>query len=96
MAHNWKPVATTILAASTVSGQVHDQNIRTSQWGLALLLGSAISPGGSVLPSAAVELWISNVPSTSPATQTTFTDGVGKYGISVAANKSYLLKIYSK
>ena len=61
------------------------KDISTKPWGLALLKGTAIGAGGTALGSAAVQFGISGTATTSPANHTTFTDSLGRYGVTVRA-----------
>jgi len=94
---NYKPKAVTVGKASAISGTAVYKNISTSTWGLFLLKGTAVSPGGnSVLPSGGVQVWESGTLTTSPANHTTFSDVNGKYGVTCKANIGLTIKFYSK
>lgn len=94
---NYKPRNINVTTASTKSGIINVANVLTSAWALALIKGSALAPSGSVLASGAILLWSAghSADSASPD-YTTFTDGLGQFGITVKANTAYVIKFYSK
>ncbi|MBU3181563.1 hypothetical protein [Clostridium psychrophilum] len=93
---NYRPRTKAILATVVDSGIMVVQNISTSAWALALLKGTALSPTGASLASGAVAVWQSTNPTSTSADHTTFTDGQGRYGVTVKANVALKIKFYGK
>ncbi|MBU3160083.1 MAG: hypothetical protein ACREVX_16275 [Clostridium sp.] len=93
---NYRPRTKAILATVVDSGTMVVQNISTSAWVMALLKGTALSPTGTAMASGAVAVWESTNPTSTSANHTTFTDGQGRYGVTVKANVALKIKFYGK
>jgi len=93
---NYRPKANSLAATVVISGTAVLKNVSTSAWGMALLQGTAISPGGTAMASGAVDVWESTKLTTTPPSHTTFTDAVGQYGVTVKAHVALVIKFYGK
>jgi hypothetical protein len=93
---NYKPKAATVSAGNAASGRAFTQKVSTAPWVLFLLKGTALSPTGAAMPSGAVQVWESTAPTTGQADHTTFTDSLGKYGVTCKANVALTIKFFSK
>lgn len=94
---NYKPVQKDILASNNKEGIVTHLNLSTANWSLALFQGYAKSPTGSALISGAVAVWEGSTPNFSNAPgHLTFTDGSGKYGVTVKSGVKLTILYYAK
>lgn len=93
----YKP-AQNALSAVTSTTVIKTMELTTDQWGLALLQGIAKAPAGTMLPSAAVMLWPTTVSTTAQSVTNayaiTFTDGEGRYGVTIKTGTAYRIKVY--
>ena len=93
---NYRPTSKAITASVDVSGTMVVTNVSTAAWQMALLKGTALSPTGGAMASGAVAVWESTNPTSTVANHTTFTDGQGRYGVTVKANTQLKVKFYGK
>ncbi|APM39747.1 hypothetical protein [Clostridium kluyveri] len=91
---NYRPKAVTVAASLADSGTSYTKDISTSTWGMFLLRGTALSPTGAAMQSGAVQVWESTAPTTEEAQHTTFTDAVGRYGVTCKANVALVIKFF--
>ncbi|MGL5152393.1 MAG: hypothetical protein ACRC7N_17690 [Clostridium sp.] len=92
---NYRPFAVTIANTVLTSGASHNGDAQFTEWGLALLFGTAIW-SNTQLGSIAILIWESTAPTTGNPTHTTFTDPAGKFGVTVSANKPLTIKAFAK
>lgn len=93
---NYRPKVNTVTAANNDSGTIVAKDLSTTTWGLALLKGTAEGAGGTTLGSASVLVWESGTATTAAANHTTFSDAIGRYGVTVRANYGLVIKAYSR
>jgi len=93
---NYRPRTKALAASVDHSGVMIVTNVSTSAWAMALLKGTALSPTGTEMASGAVAVWESTNPTSTSANHTTFTDGQGRYGVTVRANTALKIKFYGK
>lgn len=91
---NYKPLAVQVAAAAIASGTEVNRDAQFTTWKLALLEGTALSLGNGPMASIAILVWESGDATTGPATHTTFTDALGKFGVTVRANRGVVIKAY--
>lgn len=94
---NYKPKANKITVGSLAGrgGMTFTQSIATENWSLFLLEGIAKGPSGTTLASGAVQIWESGTLTTAAPNHTTYTDSVGKYGVTCKI-VGLTIKFYSK
>jgi len=91
---NYRPVVTTVASGAVASGVITSLDVSTSTWGMALLKGTALSAGGGAEGSGAILVWESTNPTTTTANHITFTDGAGRYGVTVRAKTQIRIRFY--
>lgn len=99
MNESYKPSAigvTATIAAKTAVPFLKE-SATLSKWDLLLLAGIAKNTAGAVISNGAVAVWMNTATagSITEADFMTFTNGTGRYGVTINAGQKFVVKFYS-
>jgi hypothetical protein len=99
---NYKPISSLVPSSGTVQNSlpVINENLTTALWDKLLLRGTArYSAAGTLISGGAVVVWlasgVSMGASMGSADYLTFTDGYGRYAVTVTAHQPLTVRVYS-
>lgn len=91
---NYRPKSITVTAQA--SGIAINKTVNTDGWGLFLLKGTAVGAALTNMVSGCVQVWEDGDLTTGTATHTTFTDELGRYGVTCKAGTQLVVKFLGK